>query len=126
MDRKSVRALLSNLQKEECIPNYIQQAWDSLKWFSTKFQTLDVTATQRLASKKKWLQETLVSATTPERKAVVAAKEVILALEEGAVAGGADPQGPGRPLMPSFWEWSDFKWGVVLVSMTFNTRAQVQ
>ena len=87
---KSVRSLLTNLQKEECTPNYIQQAWDTLKWFSTKFQTLDVTATQRLASKKKWLQETLVStATTPQRKAVVPAKEVILALEKGAAAGGA-------------------------------------
>ena len=52
---KSVRSLLSNLHKEECTPNYIQQAWDTLKWFSTKFQTLDVTATHRLASKKKWL-----------------------------------------------------------------------
>ena len=49
---KSVRSLLSNLHKEECTPNYIQQAWDTLKWFSTKFQTLDVTATHRLASKK--------------------------------------------------------------------------
>ena len=39
---KSVRGLLSNLQKEECTPNYIQQAWDTLKWFRTKFQTLDV------------------------------------------------------------------------------------
>lgn len=84
---KSVRALLTNLQKEECTPNYIQQAWDTLKWFSTKFQTLDVTATHRLASKKKWLQETLVStATTPQRKAVVPAKDVILALEKAAAA----------------------------------------
>ena len=89
---KSVRSLLSNLHKEECTPNYIQQAWDTLKWFSTKFQTLDVTATHRLAAKKKWLQETLVStASTPQRKAVVPAKEVILALEQGAAAGGADP-----------------------------------
>eukprot|EP00434_Breviolum_minutum_P002202 symbB.v1.2.001939.t1/scaffold55.1/size374282/21 len=88
---KSVRSLLSNLHKEECTPNYIQQVWDTLKWFSTKFQTLDVTATHRLASKKKWLQETLVStASTPQRKAVVPAKEVILALEQGAAAGGAE------------------------------------
>ena len=93
---KSVRSLLSNLHKEECTPNYIQQAWDTLKWFSTKFQTLDVTATHRLASKKKWLQETLVStAATPQRKAVVPAKEVILALEQGA-AGGADPRRKGQ------------------------------
>ena len=90
---KSVRALLANLQRQECTPNYIQQAWDTLKWFSTKFQTLDVTAAQRLTSKKKWLQETLVStATTPQRKAVVPSKEVILALETGAAAAGADPQ----------------------------------
>ena len=94
---KSVRSLLSNLHKEECTPNYIQQAWDTLKWFSTKFQTLDVTATHRLASKKKWLQETLVStASTPQRKAVVPAKEVILALEQGAAAGGADPRRKGQ------------------------------
>eukprot|EP00434_Breviolum_minutum_P041685 symbB.v1.2.037085.t1/scaffold5381.1/size27835/3 len=94
---KSVRSLLSNDHKEECIPNYIQQAWDTLKWFSTKFQTLDVTATHRLASKKKWLQETLVStAATPQRKAVVPAKEVILALEHGAAAGGADPRRKGQ------------------------------
>ena len=94
---KSVRSLLSNLHKEECTPNYIQQAWDILKWFSTKFQTLDVTATHRLASKKKWLQETLVStAATPQRKAVVPAKEVILALEQGAAAGGADPRRKGQ------------------------------
>ena len=94
---KSVRSLLSNLHKEECTPNYIQQAWDTLKWFSTKFQTLDVTATHRLASKKKWLQETLVStAATPQRKAVVPAKEVILALEQGAAAGGADPRRKGQ------------------------------
>ena len=94
---KSVRSLLSNLHKEECSPNYIQQAWDTLKWFSTKFQTLDVTATHRLASKKKWLQETLVStAATPQRKAVVPAKEVILALEQGAAACGADPRRKGQ------------------------------
>ena len=94
---KSVRSLLSNLHKEECTPNYIQQAWDTLKWFSTKFQTLDVTATHRLAAKKKWLQETLVStASTPQRKAVVPAKEVILALEQGAAAGGADPRRKGQ------------------------------
>ena len=94
---KSVRSLLSNLHKEECTPNYIQQAWDTLKWFSTKFQTLDVTATHRLASKKKWLQETLVStAATPQRKAVVPAKEVILALEQGAAASGADPRRKGQ------------------------------
>ena len=94
---KSVRSLLSNLHKDECTPNYIQQAWDTLKWFSTKFQTLDVTATHRLASKKKWLQETLVStATTPQRKAVVPAKEVILALEQGAAACGADPRRKGQ------------------------------
>ena len=94
---KSVRSLLSNLHKEECTPNYIQQAWDTLKWFSTKFQTLDVTATHRLASKKKWLQETLVStAATPQRKAVLPAKEVILALEQGAAAGGADPRRKGQ------------------------------
>ena len=72
-------------------------AWDTLKWFSTKFQTLDVTATHRLASKKKWLQETLVStAATPQRKAVVPAKEVILALEQGAAACGADPRRKGQ------------------------------
>ena len=94
---KSVRSLLSNLHKEECTPNYIQQAWDILKWFSTKFQTLDVTATQHLASKKKWQQETLVStATTPQRKAVVPAKEVILALEKGSAAGGADHPRKGQ------------------------------
>jgi len=52
---------------------------------------------QRLASKKKWLQETLVStATTPQRKAVVPAKDVILALEKGAAAGGADPPRKGQ------------------------------
>ena len=91
---KSVRSLLSNLHST---PNYIQQAWDTLKWFSTKFQILDVTATQRLASKKKWLQETLVStAATPQRKAVVPAKEVILALEQGAAAGGVDPRRKGQ------------------------------
>lgn len=51
---------------------------------------LDVTATQRLASKKKWLQETLVStATTPQRKAVVPAKEVILAVALTLAAGEA-------------------------------------
>ena len=33
---------------------------------------------------------------------------------------------PGRPLMHSFWEWSDSKWGVVPASMIFNTRVQVQ
>ena len=50
-----------------------------------------------IASKKKWLQETLVStATTPQRKAVVPAKEVILALEQGAAAGGADPRRKGQ------------------------------
>ena len=49
--------------------------------------------TQRLTNKKKWLQETLVStATTPQRKAVVPSKEVILALEKGVAAAGADPQ----------------------------------
>ena len=115
-EKKSVRALLTNLQKEECTPNYIQQAWDTLKWFSTKFQTLDVTATQRLASKKKWLQETLVSTATTQRKAVVPAKDVILALEKGrlpvALTLRRRAKWPGRPLMHSFWEWSDSKWGV--------------
>ena len=86
----SVRQMLSRLQAVECTPNYIQQAWDTLKWFSNKFQTLDVESLQRLQSKKKYLQETLVSTTsTPQRKAVLPSKEVIWALEQGAAAVGA-------------------------------------
>ncbi len=53
--------------------------------------TLDVGSLHRLQSKKKCIQETLVSTTfTPQRKAVVPSKEVILALEEGAAAIGVD------------------------------------
>ena len=86
----AVRQMLSKLQAAECTPNYIQQAWDTLKWFSSKFQTLDVESLQRLQSKKKSLQETLVSTTsTPQRKAVVPSREVIWALEQGAAAVGA-------------------------------------
>ena len=86
----AVRQMLSKLQAAECTPNYIQQAWDTLKWFSSKFQTLDVESLQRLQSKKKYLQETLVSTTsTPQRKAVVPSREVICALEQGAAAVGA-------------------------------------
>ena len=86
----AVRQMLSKLQPAECTPNYIQQAWDTLKWFSSKFQTLDVESLQRLQSKKKSLQETLVSTTsTPQRKAVVPSREVIWALEKGAAAVGA-------------------------------------
>ena len=86
----AVRQMLSKLQAAECTPNYIQQAWDTLKWFSSKFQTLDVESLQRLQSKKKYLQETLVStASTPQRKAVVPSREVIWALEQGAAAVGA-------------------------------------
>ena len=85
----AVRQMLSKLQAAECTPNYIQQAWDTLKWFSSKFQTLDVESLQRLQSKKKYLQETLVSTTsTPQRK-VVPSREVIWALEQGAAAVGA-------------------------------------
>ena len=86
----AVQQMLSKLQAAECTPNYIQQAWDTLKWFSSKFQTLDVESLQRLQSKKKYLQETLVSTTsTPQRKAVVPSREVIWALEQGAAAVGA-------------------------------------
>ena len=82
----AVRQMLSKLQAAECTPNYIQQAWDTLKWFSSKFQTLDVERLQ----KKKYLQETLVStASTPQCKAVVPSQEVIWALEQGAAAVGA-------------------------------------
>ena len=85
----AVRQMLSKLQAAECTPNYIQQAWDTLKWFSSKFQTLDESL-QRLQSKKKSLQEALVSTTsTPQRKAVVPSREVIWALEKGAAAVGA-------------------------------------
>ena len=86
----AVRQMLSKLQAAECTPNYIQRAWDTLKWFSSKFQTLDVESLQRLQSKKKYLQETLVSTTsTPQRKAVVPSREVMWALEQGAAAVGA-------------------------------------
>ena len=55
----AVRQMLSKLQAAECTPNYIQQAWDTLKWFSSKFQTLDVESLQRLQprrspSKRPW------------------------------------------------------------------------
>ena len=124
----TVRQMLSKLQAAECTPNYIQQAWDTLKWFSSKFQTLDVESLQRLLSKKKYLQETLVSTTsTPQRKAVVPSREVIWALEQGAAAVGAVSHSKGsrhvRPLMLSLWDWSGFRWVAVPASMTCSTPA---
>ena len=115
----AVRQMLSKLQAAECTPNYIQQAWDTLKWFSSKFQTLDVESLQRLQSKKKSLQETLVSTTsTPQRKAVVPSREVIWALEQGAAAVGARHE---RPLMHLSWDCSGFRWVAVPASMTCST-----
>ena len=77
----AVRQMLSKL---------LQQAWDTLKWFSSKFQTLD--GSPKATVKKEVppsLQETLVSTTsTPQRK-VVPSREVIWALEQGAAAVGA-------------------------------------
>ena len=43
-----------------------------------------------------------------------------------ALTLGGRAKWPGRPLMHSFWEWSDSKWGVVPASMIFNTRVQAQ
>ena len=119
----AVRQMLSKLQAAECTPNYIQQAWDTLKWFSSKFQTLDVESLQRLQSKKKSLQETLVSTTaTPQRKAVVPSREVIWALEQGAAAVGAVSHSRHeRPSMHLSWDWSGFRWVAVPASMTCST-----
>ena len=92
----SVRPLLANLRNQECTPNYIQQAWDTLKWSSAKFQTLDVEYLHRLQATKKYIQETLVTTTTtPQTKAVVPSKEDIWALEKGAAAVGADSRSQG-------------------------------
>ena len=93
---QTVRQMLSQLHSLECTPNYIQQAWDTLKWFSSKFQTLDVESLHRLQAKKKFIQETLVTTTsTPQRKAVVPSREVIWALEKGAAAVGAASRSKG-------------------------------
>ena len=61
---------------------------------------------------------------------MVPAKDVILALEKGAAAGGADPPKKGqvaREAIDAFiLGMVRFKWGVVPVLMISNTRAQVQ
>ena len=36
--------MLSKLQATECTPNYIQQAWDTLKWFSSFIEIFSGTA----------------------------------------------------------------------------------
>ena len=118
----AVRQMLSKLQAAECTPNYIQQAWDTLKWFSSKFQTLDVESLQRLQSKKKSLQETLVSTTsTPQRKAVVPSREVIWALEQGAAAVGAVSHSKGVQAREAIGDWSGFRRVAVPASMTCST-----
>ena len=122
----AVRQMLSKLQAAECTPNYIQQAWDTLKWFSSKFQTLDVESLQRLQSKKKSLQETLVSTTTtPQRRQWCLLgkwsgpwNRVRLPLALSPIPKGSRHE---RPSMHLSWDWSGFRWVAVPASMICST-----
>lgn len=101
--------MLANLHAQECTPNYIQQAWETLKWFSSKFQTLDVESLHRLLSKKKYIQETLAATATPRQKAVVPSRDVIWALEKGAAAIGAASRSKGSQAREAI---DAFIWGL--------------
>ena len=82
-DEAAVRALLNKLRDTEATPHKIQRIWDTL--------LLDVAFFGRLQEKRKALQDQLPpTVSKPQRKAMVPSKEVIWALECGAV--GIPPQ----------------------------------
>ncbi|CAK9065389.1 unnamed protein product [Durusdinium trenchii] len=89
-DAAAVRALLNKLRDTEATPHKIQRIWDTLRWFSKRFGLLDVASLGRLQEKRKALQDQLTpTVSKPQRKAMVPSKEVIWALECGAVACSA-------------------------------------
>ena len=95
-----VRNLLNSLRDQEITPHKLQNIWNTLKWYSSKFGLLDPDSLERLKSKRKTIQEGLVETVVkPQRKAQLPSLAVVSALErvaagDLAVAHGTDKVTP--------------------------------